>query len=170
MAGEALRTDDETRDDTPDTGYRRAIAVLALCGLFLAAYLTLYHYGYVGQIACGTGGCETVQASKWSRFIGLPVALWGAGYYASVFAVATVGSIGASAERPWPTALLLALNGWGLIFSSWLTWLEVARIHAICRYCVVSAILVGVLFVLSVLDWRVRRGTPLGARPGGGAA
>jgi len=162
VAGEAARAYDETGDASPHAGLRRAIAVLALCGLFLAAYLTLYHYGYVGQIACGTGGCETVQASKWSRFVGLPVALWGAGYYASVFGVATVGSMGASAERAWPTTLLLALNGWGLIFSSWLTWLEVARIHAICRYCVVSAVLVGVLFVLSVLDWRSRRRTPRG--------
>ena len=40
------------------------IAVLALGGAFLAAYLTLYHFGYVGQLACGTGGCETVQGSK----------------------------------------------------------------------------------------------------------
>lgn len=157
MAGEAMQAADETDGDTAASGHRRAIAVLSLCGVFLAAYMTLYHYGYVGQLACGSGGCETVQASKWSVFLGLPVALWGAGYYASVFLVATVGALGPAADRAWPTTLLLALNGWGLLFSGWLTWLEVARIHAICRYCVASAAVVTVLFLLSVLDWRTRR-------------
>jgi uncharacterized membrane protein len=142
--------------------YRQAIAALSLCGLFLAAYLTLYHYGYVGSLACGTGGCETVQASRWAMFAGLPVALWGAGYYVTVLAVSVFGVTEAGADRMWPTRAMLALNGWGVIFSSWLTWIEVARIHAICRYCVVSACLVVVLFVLSVLDHRARRGESSG--------
>lgn len=139
--------------------HRQIIAALSLCGIFLAAYLTLYHYGYVGTIACGTGGCETVQASRWAMLLGLPVALWGAGYYASVFAVSAVGSIGAHAERRWPTDVLLALNGWGVVFSAYLTWIEIARVHAICRYCVGSASVVLALFALSVLDLRSRRRT-----------
>ncbi len=141
----------------PSPIHRQVVAALALGGLFLAAYLTLYHYGYVGQLACGSGGCETVQASKWARLLGYPVALWGAGYYASVFVVATLGAFGTFADRRWPTTLLLVLNGWGVLFSGWLTWLEVARIHAICRYCVVSALVVLALFVVTVLDWRARR-------------
>lgn len=45
------------------------------------------------------------------------------------------------------------LSEWvGVLFSAYLTWAEVARIHAICRYCVVSAGLVVVLFSLSLLD------------------
>ena len=131
-------------------------ATLALGGVFLAAYLTLYHYGYVGTLACGTGGCEVVQASRYAKFLGLPVALWGAGYYASVFMVATAGSLGPHSERTWPTKALLALNGWGVLFSAYLTWAEVTRIHAICRYCVGSAAVVVVLFGLSVLDYRRR--------------
>jgi uncharacterized membrane protein len=136
---------------------RQAIAVLALAGVFLAGYLTLYHYGYVGSIACGTGGCEKVQASKYAMFLGWPVAAWGVGYYASVAAVAVAGSVGAGQERQWPTTALLALNGWGVLFSAYLTWLEVARINAICRYCVVSALAVAGLFALSVWDARARR-------------
>lgn len=136
---------------------RQAIAVLALAGVFLAAYLTLYHYGYVGSLACGTGGCEKVQASRYAVFLGQPVALWGVGYYVSVAAVAIAGSVGAGQFRQGPTTVLLALNGWGVVFSTYLTWLEVARIHAVCRYCVVSAIAVAGLFALSVWDWRARR-------------
>ena len=139
---------------------RMIIAVLALGGAFLSAYLTLYHYGYVGSLACGTGGCETVQASKWAMFVGIPVALWGVGYYAGVFAVAAAGSLGAGSERDWPGVALVLLNGWGVLFSGYLTWAEIARIHAICRYCLVSATVVLVLFALSVADLRSYRRTP----------
>ena len=31
----------------------------------------------IGTLACGTGGCETVQLSQWSRFGGLEVSLIG---------------------------------------------------------------------------------------------
>jgi hypothetical protein len=41
-----------------------------------------------------------------------------------------------------------------VLFSVWLTYLELFVIHAICQWCVVSAILVTVLFVISVLDLR----------------
>ena len=132
------------------------IAALALGGLFLATYLTLYHYGYIGTLACGTGACETVQATKYAMLAGFPVALWGAGYYASVLIVALLGTLGSAADRMWPTKMMLALNGWGVIFSGYLTWLEVAKINAICRYCVVSAGVVVMLFVLSAMDYRAR--------------
>lgn len=143
--------------------YRQLLAALALCGVFLAAYLTLYHYGYIGTLACGTGGCEVVQTSRWAMFLGLPVALWGLGFYAAVGVVAGYGAVVAH-DRQWPTTALLALTGWGVAFSSWLTWLEIARIHAICRFCVGSAAIAILLFAVSVLDWRSRRVSPHGPR------
>ena len=41
-----------------------------------------------------------------------------------------------------------------MLFSLWLTWLELFVIHAICTYCVISAVLVTILFVISLLDLR----------------
>jgi hypothetical protein len=49
---------------------------------------------------------------------------------------------------------LVALTGFGLLFSLWLTYLELFVIHAICQWCVISAILATILFVLSWLDLR----------------
>jgi uncharacterized membrane protein len=48
--------------------------------------------------------------------------------------------------------------GVGVLFSAWLTYLELFVIHAICRYCVASAIIVLLMFVVSWLDWRDARG------------
>lgn len=130
------------------------LSALALAGVFLALYLTLYKLGYIGNLACGTGECEQVQLSKWSTLFGLPIAAWGLGFYATVFVVATAATTARWAERRAPSVVLVVLTGWGVLFSGWLTWLEVAEIHAICRYCVVSAVLTCALFAVAVLDWR----------------
>lgn len=131
---------------------RNVIAILSLAGVFLATYLSLYKLGYIGSLACGTGDCELVQASRWSKFLGLPVAVWGVGFYCAMFAVSLAGSFGSlTGTRP-VSVLLVAMSGCGVLFSAWLTWLEIARIHAICRYCVVSAGLVLLLFVLCVRE------------------
>jgi uncharacterized membrane protein len=131
------------------------IAVVALTGVFLASYLLLYKLGYIPGLACGTGDCEVVQSSKWAIFLGFPVALWGVVFYAAMFLVAAAGSFGALAGSRAVGGLLALMSGGGLSFSGWLTYLELAEIHAICRYCVVSALLVVGLFALSVRDYRL---------------
>lgn len=134
---------------------RMGIAVLSLVGVFLATYLTLYKLGYVETLACGTGSCEVVQASRWSRLFGQPVAMWGIAFYLAMFGLSAAGSFGQLTESR-PVALALALmSGFGVLFSGWLTYVEVAELHAICRYCVGSAGIVVVLFVLSALDLRM---------------
>lgn len=133
---------------------RMTIAVISLVGVFLATYLTLYKLGYVETLACGTGSCEIVQASRWSRLFGQPVALWGAGFYLVIFALAVAGSLGRLVESRVVTLALALVSGCGALFSGWLTWVELFRLHAICRYCVASAALVVVIAALSVSDLR----------------
>jgi uncharacterized membrane protein len=136
---------------------RMAIAALAFAGIFLAAYLTLYKLGIIGQLACTVGECETVNLSRWARFIGLPVAAWGIGFYVVLFTVAMAGVSDRYGDVPWIATALLVLTGWGVVFSAWLTYLELFVIRAICLYCVVSAVLVTIAFVVSLMDWRERR-------------
>ncbi|HEX2779419.1 MAG TPA: vitamin K epoxide reductase family protein [Gemmatimonadaceae bacterium] len=136
---------------------RMLAALLALVGVLIATYLTLYKLGTIGEIVCSIGSCETVQTSKWATFIGLPVAAWGVGYYIVVLALAIAGTTERWEDsRILPLAFLL-LTGWGTLFSLWLTYLELFVIHAICQWCVVSAILATTLFVVAYLDWREGR-------------
>ena len=95
---------------------RMAIAVLSLAGAFLATYLTLYKLGYLQTLACGTGSCEVVQASRWSKLFGQPVALWGVGFYLAMFAVAVAGSFGQLADSRNIGRALAALSGIGALF------------------------------------------------------
>jgi len=137
-------------------------ALLALVGLFIALYLALSKAGVIGTLACGTGDCETVQLSRWATFLGLPVAAWGVAYYALVFALTFAGIQERWADSRGVALAVLLVTGWGVVFSLWLTYLELFVIHAICRWCVVSAVVALVIFALSALEWR-----SLPAEPGG---
>lgn len=130
------------------------VAALALAGIFLATYLLLYKLGMIGALTCNVGSCETVNTSKWAKFLGLPVAGWGVAWYLGVFVLAMAWIQERFADSRGLSLAMLFMTGTGLIFSIYLTWLELFVIHAICQWCVVSAILVLVMFVLTVLDYR----------------
>lgn len=135
---------------------RMIIAALALAGVGLATYLAMYKLGMIGTLACTVGSCETVNLSKWATFLGMPVAVWGVGFYVVLFLVALLGTMDRFVNEAWVSHALLLLTGWGVVFSAWLTYLELYVIHAICMFCVISAILVCVLFLLALVEWRHR--------------
>jgi len=135
------------------------VAALALAGIFISLYLTLYKIGVIGELSCSIGSCETVNTSKWSRFLGLPVAAWGLLFYLDVFAVALVGTMRRFEFEPTISFVLVGEAAVGVLFSAWLTYLELGVIHAICIWCVTSAVIVTVIFLVSLSDLREIRGT-----------
>jgi uncharacterized membrane protein len=132
------------------------IAALALCGTGLATYLAMYKLGMIGQLACTVGQCETVNLSRWATFLGMPVAVWGVGFYVVLFLVALTGTTERFVNATWVSHALLALSAWGVLFSAWLTYLELYVIHAVCMFCVISAILVTVTFLVALAEWKSR--------------
>ncbi|HEY0972716.1 MAG TPA: vitamin K epoxide reductase family protein [Gemmatimonadales bacterium] len=136
---------------------RMAIAALALAGFFISLYLTLFKLGVVGSLSCAVGSCDTVNLSGWGTFLGLPVAAWGMGFYALTFAIAFAGAHDRWSGSRLVAPALVALTGWGIVFSAWLTWLELFVIHAICMWCVISAGIVAVMFGASIWEMRATR-------------
>jgi uncharacterized membrane protein len=149
--------------------YRMGAALLSLLGLFVSAYLYLYKIGRIGTLACGTGGCETVQTSVWSRFAGVEVSLIGMVGYALLLVVALVALRPALADRRGPAAVLVALAAGGVLFTAYLTYLELFVIHAICRWCVGSAAIIVTLLLLGLLELRRLRASPPARSPTGTA-
>lgn len=102
--------------------------------------------------------------SRWATFLGLPVAAWGVAFYVVLLGVSLAGLQGPWAESRTVSLALVALTGWGVLFSAWLTYLELFVIRAICQWCVVSAVLVAITFVVSALDLRDRSAARLHAQ------
>ncbi len=67
------------------------------------------------------------------------------------------------AHRPnlteWAQLAVFGLALVGLVFSGWLTYVEIEILQAICPYCIVSAMLIGAIFLLSVIG--LLHGSPL---------
>ncbi|MDQ3856476.1 MAG: vitamin K epoxide reductase family protein [Chloroflexota bacterium] len=119
---------------------RVALGVLAAVGLMICAYLTWTHFlGVVPACISGSGGCETVQSSRYATIFGVPVATLGVvGYAGLLLSAALRGEVGVY------LGLLISLVG--SLFSVYLTYLEVFAIHALCQWCLASAaIMVGAL-------------------------
>ena len=130
--------------------HRMAAAALALVGLLVSTYLLLYKLGVVGSLKCvGSGGCERVNTSAWSSFLGFPVAAFGVAGYVVLLGIAMYGLGGGRVARPEATRWLAALSGLGLLFSLYLLALELFVIHAVCLWCTVSGVTILAIFVLS---------------------
>jgi uncharacterized membrane protein len=137
---------------------RLASVAVALAGLGIAVYLTIAHYDGGTTVCAISHGCETVQHSTYATLAGIPVALLGLLGYVGILVTL------ARDDEPARTATaFLALLGFG--FSAWLTYVEVAKLEAICIWCVGSAICMTLLAALSVA--RLLSAPPLG-RPASG--
>lgn len=119
----------------------RIVAGVALVGLGIAAYLTYVHYADISP-ACTTGGCEKVQASDYAKLAGVPVAVLGLAGYLGI-----LGSLAVPGETGRAITAGLALVGFG--YSAYLTYLELAKIDAVCQWCVGSAVCMTALAVAS---------------------
>jgi len=118
---------------------RFAIAVLALAGAAVSAYLTITKLAHV-DVVCPTSGCETVERSSYSKLLGVPVAMIGLfGYLA----------VGATALRRGPAAGALgaALAGAAVLFAGYLLVPQPAVIEAVCVWCVTSDAIAALLAV-----------------------
>jgi uncharacterized membrane protein len=121
---------------------RRLSVAAALVGLAIAGYLTVTHYAGADPVCAVAHGCATVQKSAYSELAGVPVALLGLLGY-----VAILASLAGDGERARTATAGLAFAGFG--FSAWLTYVEVAELHAICIWCVGSALCMTALAGLS---------------------
>ncbi len=130
------------------------IAALALIGFFVALYLWLWKLGVLGEMACGAGGCETVQLSEYAELLGQPVALYGVIGYLSIFAVSLVGLQPRWLSSKAPSVALLVLSAMGVAFTAYLTYLEAAVIQAWCRWCIVSAVIITAIALTALAGLR----------------
>jgi uncharacterized membrane protein len=129
---------------------RQAIVLLALVGLLVATYLWLYKIGVLGVLQCGTGSCEYVQTSPYAEIFGVPVALVGVVGYVVLFLIGLAGVQPRFAADRRVTVLLAVLATIGFAFTLYLTAIELFVLHAICRWCVGSAVIMTAIWGLAL--------------------
>ena len=119
-------------------------ALVALCGVADAIYLTVHHYTGE-QVPCSiVAGCEQVLTSSYAEIAGVPLAAFGALAYFTAFALAILTAFGnRSTWKIFGVQVFLMA-----IFTAWLVYLQWFVIGAFCQFCLASAAITLTLFII----------------------
>ncbi|MBI4496856.1 MAG: vitamin K epoxide reductase family protein [Chloroflexi bacterium] len=131
-----------------------ALPLLSAAGLGVSAYLTYVRLAH-GAPLCGTGGCETVNASAYAAVGQVPIAVLGLLLYGLVLVLSLAALRGPLSLAPWMLLGVFGLTASGTLYSAYLTAIELFVLEAICPWCVTSAAIVTVICVVSA--WTLLR-------------
>lgn len=127
------------------------VPILAVIGMGVAAYLTFVETQNVSPVCGPVGDCGSVQASPFSRLFGvLPVGLLGLAGYVAILAAWAVARFGTDPLAGLARVAAFGMAVFGVLFSIYLTYLELWVIKAVCIWCLSSAVLITALMVLTV--------------------
>ncbi len=130
------------------------LLVLAFVGMADAWYLSISALTDTA-LSCNLGsvldGCNAVAKSEFSRFLGIPLALYGVAYFAVVF---VIGAILLITPHKTLYRLLYALGALGSVASLLFLFIQVAVIQAICIYCVASAVITFLVWLIGHDLWK----------------
>jgi uncharacterized membrane protein len=131
----------------------RLIQLLAVPGMLISYYLLLFHNGDL-IAACSASGwddCGRVSGpgATYSSIGPIPVALIGLLGYAVIFLAVWLRDW-LPAAREYLPEVMAGVTGLAFLFTLFLTGLELFVIHAFCRYCLVSAVIIAVMFGLAI--------------------
>jgi uncharacterized membrane protein len=129
-----------------ERGLRLASVLLAAAGAAISAYLLVVRETG-GTLVCATGGCETVQSSRYAELLGFPVAALALVGFAAVAGAALAR--GEWARLAHATVALTALG-----FSGYLLVVQVVELEAICQWCMSVDVVVTALAALALLRLR----------------
>lgn len=130
------------------------LAILSFFGFADAAFLSAKHFQGTTPPCVIFSGCDVVTTSSYAVIAGIPVALLGALFYFSVLVLSLV-----YADRRALTALKIvrAISLPGFLFSLYLIYLQLFVLHAVCIYCMASAVTSTTIFALAFFALRKKK-------------
>jgi uncharacterized membrane protein len=130
--------------------WRKIAGVTALVGVLDSIYLTILKFSNNKSLCIqGIGDCWSVNTSIYSEIWGIPIALLGMVAYAVILLLLWAEQRSHLIQQ-YADYILFGVTLIGVIYSAYLTYLEIAVIKAICPFCVVSAVAMLILFIYSV--------------------
>jgi uncharacterized membrane protein len=124
--------------------------VLAVIGLGVAFYLTYVETQQVSAVCGPVGDCNAVQSSPYARLFGvLPVGILGAVGWIAIIVAWIVNRTNAGGFGALAGLALLGMALFGVLFTIYLTYLELAIIHAVCIWCLSNAVLMALVLAIS---------------------
>ncbi|NJC98914.1 MAG: hypothetical protein C3F07_20160 [Anaerolineales bacterium] len=133
-----------------DKRLTQIITALAIVGLLVSIYMTIYKVTSNDNMCIGSKDCSVVNASKYSEVNGIPVAVVGVLGYAAILGVLWLERKPGFFQQN-GTMLLFGLTLMGFLFTIWLIYVEVALLRAYCPFCITSQVSMTIMFILTVI-------------------
>ncbi len=130
--------------------FKQIITALAILGLLVSIYMTIYKLTDNDAMCIGSGGCSVVNSSRYSEVNGIPVAVLGILGYASILALLFLENRPGFFQEN-GVMMLFGVTLTGFLFTLYLIFVEVALIKAYCPFCLTSQAVMTVIFILSVI-------------------
>ncbi len=125
--------------------------IVSIIGSLDAAYLTWIKFTHNEKLcAPGLGDCFTVNTSRYSEVFGIPIAVFGMATYLVIIAI-LIFENRMDFLKENATLALFGISLVGVLYSIYLSYLEEFVLYAWCPYCILSAILITVVFVISIM-------------------
>ncbi len=121
------------------------LVILSVVGLSVSLYLAITHYlGFT--VPCSlTRGCEAVLSSKYSSLLGLPLSVWGVGYFSLIIVNSLLANHYMICRK-----ILTAMLGLGTIAALAFLSIQFFVIKKVCQYCLVTDMLSIALLVIDI--------------------
>lgn len=132
-----------------------AFLFLSAIGFLDAAYLAVLHYYGISAQCLLVEGCDQVLLSSYASFGAVPLAIWGVLYYAAVFVVSLLYL---ESNKKWCLFIVAYGTAIGFFASLGLLYLQIFVIEALCFYCLISALISTLLFLLGVFVIYYKKG------------
>ncbi len=136
---------------------RKITIAFVVIGLLDSIYLSWIKLSNQEAICAGIGNCDVVNTSEYSEIAGIPIAIFGAGFYLLILFL-TVFEKRTSFWKENSPLFVFGLSLGGITYSGYLTYIELVVINAICPFCVLSAVAVTVIFILSIFRLKKKLG------------
>lgn len=143
-----------TKRSKADRWYIPTVLVLSFSGFVDATYLTISHFRGTSLLCNLSNGCDQVTNSAYSTMLGLPVALLGLIFYLAVF-ILMIAYLDIRKEFLAKTVFWLSIISF--CFSLWFVTIMTFILKAFCQYCLVSASISSVLFIVNLIWHRLGR-------------
>jgi uncharacterized membrane protein len=133
-----------------DKRLRQIAIALAILGLLVSIYMTIFKLTNNEAMCVGSSGCSEVNSSKYSEINGIPVAVLGVIGYTAILALLLLE------QRPGffqqnGTMMFFGISLTGFLFTVYLIYVEIALIGAYCPFCLTSQAVMSIIFIISVV-------------------
>ncbi len=126
------------------------IILAAFAGLILTVYIHQKKTHHQPMVCPMGADCGAVIHSEFSRFLGVPVELWGMVYYATVFAIYLSLLVIPQATSWGLLVVAVPLSLGAFLFSGYLTFIQAVSLKQWCTWCLTSAGLCTLIFAFTL--------------------